>query len=189
MYYPTKKEFIKKTKTGNLIPVYKEIIADTQTPVSAYKQIAHGDKFSFLLESVERGEQFGRYSFIGTNPEIVFKCKNNKGSILYKHKKKQVSLPHGPFPFLRDMMSKYKFVINDSLAPFCGGAVGYFSYDVIRFIEKLPIHTTDDLNLPDCVLMFTDTIVIFDHLSHKMKIVANVHLMIRQIRLRRTIKL
>ncbi len=176
MYYPTKKEFIKKAKTGNLIPVYKEIIADTQTPVSAYKQIAYGDKFSFLLESVERGEQLGRYSFIGTDPEIVFKCKNNKGSILYKHKEKQVSIPDGPLPFLRDMMSKYKFVINDSLPPFCGGAVGYFSYDVIRFIEKLPMHTTDDLNLPDCVLMFTDTIVIFDHLLHKMKIVSNVHL-------------
>ena len=176
MYYPTKKEFIKKTKIGNLIPVYKEIIADTQTPVSAYKQIAHGDKFSFLLESVERGEQLGRYSFIGTKPEIVFKCKNNKGSIFTRHKKKQVSLPHGPLPFLRDMMSKYKFVINDLLPPFCGGAVGYFSYDIIRFIEKLSIHTTDDLNLPDCVLMFTDTIVIFDHLLHKMKVVSNVHL-------------
>ena len=176
MYHPIKKEFIEKTKTGNLIPVYKEIIADTQTPVSAYKQIAHGDKFSFLLESVERGEQLGRYSFIGTNPEIVFKCKNNKGSIFTRHKKKQVSLPHGPLPFLRDMMSKYKFAINDSLPSFCGGAVGYFGYDVIRFIEKLPIHTTDDLNLPDCVLMFTDTIVIFDHLLHKMKIVSNVHL-------------
>jgi len=176
MYYPTKKEFIKKTKTGNLIPVYKEIIADTQTPVSAYKQVAYGDKFSFLLESVERGEQLGRYSFIGTDPEIVFKCKNNKGSLLYKHKEKQVSLSDGPLPFLRHMMNKYRFVINDSLPPFCGGAVGYFSYDVIRTIEKLPIYTTDDLNLPDCVLMFTDTIVIFDHLLHKMKIVSNVHL-------------
>ncbi|MCK4401330.1 anthranilate synthase component I [bacterium] len=176
MCHPTKKEFIKKTKAGNLIPIYKEIIADTQTPVSAYKQIAHGDKFSFLLESVERGEQFGRYSFIGTNPEIVFKCKDNKGSLLYKHKEKQVFLSDGPLPFLRHMMNKYKFVIDDSLPPFCGGAVGYFSYDVIRSIEKLPMHTTDDLNLPDCVLMFTDTIVIFDHLSHTMKIVSNVHL-------------
>ncbi|MCK5594582.1 anthranilate synthase component I [bacterium] len=176
MYHPTKKEFIKKTKLGNLIPVYKEIIADTQTPVSAYKQVSHGDKFSFILESVERGEQFGRYSFIGTDPEIVFKCKNNKGSIFTKNKEKQVSLSGNPLPFLKHMMAKYRFVADDSLPPFCGGAVGYFSYDVIRFIEKLPMHTADDLNLPDCVLMFTDTIMIFDHLLHKMKIVSNVHL-------------
>ena len=176
MYHPTKKEFIKKTKCGNLIPVYKEIIADTQTPVSAYKQIAFGDKFSFILESVEKGEQFGRYSFIGTDPETVFQFKNNKVSLLTKHKKTQVSLSDDPLLFLRNMMDKYRFVTDDSLPPFCGGAVGYFSYDIIRYIEKLPMHTTDDLNLPDCVLMFTDTIIIFDHLLHKMKIVSNVHL-------------
>ncbi|MFA4967742.1 MAG: anthranilate synthase component I [Candidatus Margulisiibacteriota bacterium] len=157
MFYPGLEEFKKLSKSGNLIPVYKEIVADMETPVSAYKKIE--GKNSFLLESVEGGENIARYSFIGANPVKVFKSKKGKD----------------PFPELKKFISQFKPVKIAGVPRFHGGLVGYMSYDIVRFIEKIPDKNPDALKLPDLQFMLTDTILAFDHVKHKILIISNAH--------------
>ena len=153
-------------KKGNVIPVYMEVLADLLTPVSAFMNIATGADHSFLLESVEGGERAARYSFLGVNPRSVLKSKNGvwdldgQGGV------------GDPFDALRDAMSGLRVAGAEDLPPFIGGAIGYMGYDVVRHIEKLPEIASDDLNLPDMYLMFTDAILIFDHVKHRIKIVS-----------------
>ena len=174
MYYPSKEEFIRRSKSGNLVPVYREILADTETPVSAYRKIARG-KHSFLLESVEGGEHLARYSFLGTDPFLIFKSKGREVEILEGGREDKVCLEDGqdPLHVLRELLSRYKWVDDPDLPRFCGGAVGYIGYDAVRFFEKLPDDTVDDLGVPDCFFVFADTIVVFDHVKHRMKILCN----------------
>lgn len=174
MYYPTKDEFIRRSQSGNLVPVYREILADMETPVSAYRKIAHG-KYSFLLESVEGGERLARYSFLGSDPFLVFKSKGRDVHIIERWRADKITLEEGqdPLHILKGLLSRYKWVDDPDLPRFCGGAVGYIGYDMVRFFEDLPDKTQDDLNVPDCFFVFTDTIVIFDHVKHRMKVVCN----------------
>ena len=174
MYYPSKEEFIRRSESGNLVPVYREILADMETPVSAYKKIARG-KYSFLLESVTGGERLARYSFVGTDPFMVFKSKGRDVQIVERWRADKIHLEDGrdPLHVLKDLISRYNYVDDPDLPRFCGGAVGYIGYDTVRFFEELPDSTTDDLNVPDCYFVFTDIIVVFDHLKHCMKIVCN----------------
>jgi anthranilate synthase component 1 len=158
MFYPSKEEFVKLSKQGNLIPVYKEIVADMETPVSAYKKI-EGDH-AFLLESVEGGEKIARYSFLGANPQKIYKFKSGSD----------------PFPQLKKIINSYKPVRISGLPRFHGGLVGYINYDVVRYIEKLPAKNPDDLKLPEMQLMLTDTILAFDHIKHKILIISNAHI-------------
>ena len=173
MYYPTLKEFIKKSKKGNLIPVYREILADFETPVSAFTKIDTGD-YAYLLESAEKGEKLGRYSFLGSNPSLIFKSKGKRVEII-KDGKKEVRKVSDPLIALKKLMAQYKFVKVKELPRFIGGMVGYLSYDMVRFFEKLPAKNPDDLNLPDAIFLLTDTILIFDHLEHKIKVISNAH--------------
>lgn len=180
MIYPSKEEFIKKTKEGNLIPVYMDVIADMETPVSAFRKIEKGSDFAFLLESVEGGENMGRYSFLAKDPSIVFKSKDNEVDVFYfKHSNYEddFSAQTNPLEALRDILKRYKPVIDPNLPPFFGGAVGYIGYNMIRSFEDIPDKNPDDLSLPDCFFMFTDTVLIFDHVMHKIKIVSNAHVM------------
>ena len=174
MHYPTKEEFIRRSQSGNLVPVYREILADMETPVSAYRKIARG-KYSFLLESVEGGERLARYSFIGTDPFLVFKSKGRDVQIVERMRADKVTLGDGqdPLHILKDMLARYKWVDDPDLPRFCGGAVGYIGYDMVRFFEDLPDSTTDDLNVPDCFFVFTDVILVFDHIKHRIKVVCN----------------
>ena len=174
MYYPDKDEFIRRSQLGNLVPVYREIIADMETPVSAYRKIARG-KHSFLLESVEGGEHQGRYSFLGTDPFLIFKSKGRDIQIIERWRADKIVLEDGqdPLDILKGLLSRYKWVDSPDLPKFCGGAVGYIGYDMVRFFEKLPDITVDDLDVPDSFFLFTDILVVFDHLKHKMKIVCN----------------
>ncbi|MBN2190878.1 MAG: anthranilate synthase component I [Candidatus Aureabacteria bacterium] len=173
MFYPDKKTFIKKAKKGNLIPVFKEILADMETPVSAYRKIA-SKKYGFLLESVEGGENIARYSFLGADPAVVFSSKGAEITILENGKKKISGTSRTPLDELRHLMSGYKPVEDSRLPRFYGGAVGYISYDSVRFFEpKIPDSNTDTLGFPDMFFMITDTIVIFDHVNHTMKVVGN----------------
>jgi anthranilate synthase component I len=174
MYYPDKQEFVRRSQSGNLVPVYREILADMETPVSAYRKIAHG-KHSFLLESVEGGERLARYSFLGTDPFMVFKSKGQDIQIIERSQAGKITLEEGrdPLHILKDLLSRYKWVGNPELPRFCGGAVGYIGYDMVRFFEDLPDNTVDDLQVPDCFFVFTDTLVVFDHLKHRMKVVCN----------------
>ncbi len=176
MYYPAKKEFIELSKKGNLIPVYREMMADMETPVSAFEKIFASEKkeveYAYLLESVEGGENIGRYSFLGIDPVMILK---SKGDSIEIHSKGKVERTKGdPLAALKELMSKYKPVKIKGLPRFHGGLVGYLSYDVVRSLEKLPDKNPDDLKLPDMQFLLTDTILAFDHVRRKISIISNV---------------
>ncbi|MEW6618428.1 MAG: anthranilate synthase component I [bacterium] len=175
MYYPTKEEFRQKSKQGNLIPVYKEILGDLETPLSAFYKISQS-KYAYLLESVEKGEKLGRYSFLGANPSIIFKSKGKNGVIIRDGQEETFDVGEDPLIQLKKLMSQFKPVKVDGLPRFYGGAVGYLSYDYVRFIENLPDKNPDDLNLPHTFFAITDTIIIFDHLLQTIKVVSNAHI-------------
>ncbi len=174
MYYPSLKEFIRKSKRGNLIPVYKEILADFETPVSAFTKIDTGD-YAYLLESAEKGEKLGRYSFLGSNPSLIFKSKGRRVEIISEGKKK-IQEVFDPLITLKKLMADYKFVKVKGLPRFVGGMVGYLAYDMVRFFEEIPDENPDDLNLPDAIFLLADTLLIFDHLEHKIKVISNARI-------------
>ena len=171
MYYPSFDAFKTKASQGNLIPVYREIMADLETPVSAFLKLDRGD-FSFLLESVEGGEKWGRYCFLGAEPSIIFQSKGSRVEIT-RHGDTEVQEGVDPLDALKQLMSDYHPVEVEGLPRFFGGAVGYLTYDMVRFFERLPDQTVDDLDVPDSMFMLTDTIVIFDHMLQKLKVVSN----------------
>ena len=151
MYKPTLEEVKKLQKQGNMVPVYREIKGGIwDTPVSAYLKIARG-AYSFLLESVEGGERLARYSFIGTEPSLVITTGNVKSA--------------DPLTLIEKEFSKYKPVPVEGLPRFHGGMVGYLSYEVARYFEKLPSPERDSLGLPESVMMLADTILVFDHIA------------------------
>jgi anthranilate synthase component 1 len=170
MISTTFSEFKEKLRHGNLVPVWGEILADFDTPVSALKKIESGD-YVFLLESVEGGEKWGRYSFLGAEPSLVFRSKGNQVEILENGiiKKKEGD----PIESLRGILSRYRPVISQDLPRFHGGAVGYFGYDIVRFFEKLPEIRKDDLGLWDSLFMITDSVLVFDNITHKIKVISN----------------
>ncbi len=173
MYYPDLKEFKKLAKKGNLIPITQEILADLETPVSAFKKLGKSD-YNYLLESVEGEERFARYSFLGNSPFLIFKSKGENIEIRERGKIKRIK--GKPLDVLKKLLARFKVVEVPGLPRFFGGAVGYLSYDLVRFFEELPEENPDDLKLPDTYLIFTDTLVVFDHLKHKIKIISNAHI-------------
>ncbi len=175
MYYPDKKQFLRLSRKGNTIPVYREIQADLDTPVSAFLKIR--DKgYNYLLESVEGGEKVARFSFLGSKPSLVFSSKGRTIRIQENGKTRSFSTGTTPLDEIKKIMKRYRFVPVKGLPRFCGGLVGFIGYDMVRFFEKLPDKNVDDLKLPDSVLVLNDTLLIFDHINHTIKIVANVHL-------------
>lgn len=175
MYTPSLKEFLNLTNKGNVIPVYKEINADLDTPVSAFLKIEKDD-YVFLLESVEGQEKVARYSFLGSSPSLVFRSKNRKIEISYSHKKavKRFITESSPLDEIKKIMQGFRGVSVSGLPRFYGGLVGFMSYDNIRYFENIPDKNPDDLNIADCIFILTDNILIFDHVKHTLKIVANV---------------
>jgi anthranilate synthase component 1 len=135
-YYPTRADFHKKAHEGNLIPVWREVFADTETPVSAFYQIAYGRKYGFLLESVEGGEHMARYSFIGSDPFLVFRSRELNATIEENGAVATIALEPGkrdPLDVLKKILSRYKYVNSPELPRFVGGAVGMIGYDTVRF--------------------------------------------------------
>jgi anthranilate synthase component 1 len=175
MYKPSLKEFLKLTQKGNVIPVYKEINADLDTPVSAFLRIRQGD-YSFLLESVEGQEKIARYSFLGTDPSLIFKSKGKQIEVIdiTRGKKRQFVTKATPLEEIKKIMQDFRSVELEGLPRFYGGLVGYMGYDTVRFFEKIPDKNKDTLKIPDTVFILTDTILIFDRLNHTLKIVNNV---------------
>ena len=161
MYYPSLEEVKQLKKKGNLVPVYREIRADLETPVSAYLKIARGD-YSFLLESVEGGERLARYSFIGTEPSMVIKTGSNNAI--------------DPLTLIENEFKRLRPVQIEGLPRFHGGMVGYLSYEVARYFEDLPSPEKDTLGLPESVMMLAYTLLVFDHLTHRIKAVSHAHL-------------
>jgi anthranilate synthase component I len=174
MIYPDLKEFRKLAEKGNLIPVYKEILADMETPVSAFRKVDDG-RYSFLLESVEGGEKWARYSFLGSRPSIVLRSFGNVVEIIRRGKKETRSFVHDPLEVMKDILAEYRPVPNPGLPRFYGGAVGFIGYDVIQFFERMPERQKPGIGLPDIFFMITDTLVIFDNVTHKIKVVSNAH--------------
>lgn len=173
MYCPDFNSFMEMTKQGNLIPVYREILADTETPVSALMKM-NSRKHIFLLESVEGGEKWGRYTFMGADPRTIFRVRGDE--VLIEEGQSLHCRPHGgdPIGMFRELMSQYKPVEVSGLPRFYGGAVGFLGYDMVRFIERLPDREKESLAADDGVLMITDTLIIFDNVRHTIKVVACV---------------
>jgi len=161
MYYPSLEEIKKRQTEGNLIPVYREIVADLETPVSAFLKINRGGD-SFLLESVEGGQRLARYSFIGTEPYKV----------LAVTKEARID----PLSLIAQELNQFKIVPVDGLPRFCGGAVGYLGYETATHFENLPTPDTDTLKLPEAQFMLADTLLVFDHVTHKIKVLSHVRL-------------
>ncbi|GBD95734.1 MAG TPA: anthranilate synthase component I [Nitrospirae bacterium] len=181
MLTPDFNEFKKKSKEGNLIPVYREILADLDTPLSAFLKLK--GKRCFLLESVEGGEKWARYSFIGSNPSIIIEGKGNSLTIKRGPKEEKIRIGNGgtsqfrdPLDVISAELKKYKPVIIPGLPRFFGGFLGYIGYDTVRYFEKLPDNDHPGLNLPDIFLMLTDTLVVFDNLTHKIKVISNAYI-------------
>jgi len=161
MYYPTLEEVRQLKKHGNLVPVCRDIQADLETPVSAYLKIARGN-YSFLLESVEGGERLARYSFIGTEPSLILRTGNEN--------------PVDPLNLVEKEFAQFHPVPIADLPRFHGGMVGYLSYEVARHFERLPCPDQDPQGLSESVLMLADTLLVFDHITHKIKVVSHAHL-------------
>src|SRR5215468_11390665 len=157
---PSLEEVKRLQSQGNVIPVYKSVIADFLTPVSAFLKLEKDRSHAFLLESVEGGERIARYSFLGGDPFLIKRYKDGQ-----------------PANFMQDLratMARFKSVRLSHLPPFTGGAVGYFGYDMVRTIEEIPSSGLDDLGVDDAVLMFYKTVLAFDHLRHQIHIISNI---------------
>jgi len=172
MIQPFFTEFQRLAKQGNLIPVYDVFSADLLTPVSAYLRVAQGARHSFLLESVEGGEKIARYTFAGANPEEVFRYAN--GACVLESRDRIVWEEKDPVSFLRARMERFKPVRLPGLPPLVAGAIGYFSYDMVRLIERLPKKLRDEIGLFDAMLMFYHGLIAFDHVQHRLWVVRNV---------------
>lgn len=175
MYHPDFPTFCNLAGRGNLIPVYREIMADMDTPVSAFKKIDDG-RYSFLLESIEGGEKWARYSFLGSNPEVIIRSKGNMVEVLSSDGATECRETDDPLAFVKDRLARYVPVEVDGVPRFFGGAVGYVGYDMVRYFERLALAKPVELDAYDCYLVITDTILIFDTVRQKIKVVSNAHL-------------
>ena len=158
---PDIKEIRRLREQGNVIPVYKSVIADFLTPVSAFLKLEKDRPYAFLLESVEGGETVARYSFLGCDPFLITRYRKDQPSDEFMQN-------------LRSTLRRFKSVTLPNLPPFTGGAVGYFGYDMVRAIENIPDTGRDDLGVDDAVLMFYKTVLAFDHLRHQIHIISNL---------------
>jgi anthranilate synthase component 1 len=171
MHTPDFETFRVRAKEGNLIPVFREILADTETPVTALMKLADRPHL-FLLESVEGGEKWARYSFLGTDPRIVFRVRGEE--VLIEENGAVRRFPHGgdPLRFLKELLGRFRPVPVEGLPRFFGGAVGFLGYDMVRYFERLPAGRGEAPVGDDSVFLVTDTLVVFDNVRHTIKIVA-----------------
>ena len=175
MYSPTLEEFLAHAEEGNLVPVYREILADMETPVSAFKKIDDGET-SFLLESIEGGEKWARYSFLGSGPGKVFRSRGRHYEILDGGRQVAGGECDDPLAELKAFMAPYRPVQLEGLPRFFGGAVGYLGYDMVRFVEELPDSSPQEVGTFDACFVLTEQLLIFDNMRQKIKVVCNVHL-------------
>jgi anthranilate synthase component 1 len=170
MLRPDFKEFSRLAREATLIPVVKSVSADLLTPVSAFLAISQGEPHAFLLESIERGEQIGRYTFLGVRPYMLVKALRGKVEITRGRRREVIE--DNVFHVVKRLLREHRPASVPGLPPFTAGAVGYFAYDVVRQLEKIGEHAKDDLSLPDAELMFFDRLLAFDHLRHQIHIMA-----------------
>ncbi|MCL5780649.1 MAG: anthranilate synthase component I [Bacillota bacterium] len=173
MYYPSLEDYCSLSEEYNLIPVCREYLADTETPVSVYHKLSPRGP-SFLLESVEGGTTLARYSFIGTDCFLNFRYHDNRGE--YRGKLGRAKLHGSPLTALSGLLSRFQTPVLPDLPRFTSGGVGYFGYDLVRSLERLPERSKEGLGLPLCELMFPGVVLAFDHVRRTLKVVANLPL-------------
>ena len=167
---PNLQEFLRLAKRHDLIPVVKPLMADLETPVSAFLRVAASDPEAFMLESVEGGENVGRYTFIGIRP---YKKIVAHGKRITTYVGRKVEHSEGDiFELLRDSLAGHSPARLPGLPPFTSGAVGFFSYDAVRLIERLPELAKNELGIPEACLMFFDTVLAFDHVKKEILLIA-----------------
>jgi anthranilate synthase component 1 len=171
MYYPDFETFKRCAGQGNLIPVYREILADIDTPVTALMRLSTKSHV-FLLESMEGGEKWGRYTFLGADPRILFTVRGE--NVLIEMNGTVHSEKHRgePMKFLKKLLNRYRPVTVEGLPRFYGGAVGFLGYDMVRYLEKLESQPEDDLKTDDAVFLITDTLIVFDNIKHTIKVIS-----------------
>jgi anthranilate synthase component I len=174
MVVPDFQEFHRMAEQGNVIPVYREILGDLETPVSAYKKL-RDEAPSYLLESVEGGEKWGRFSFLGFNPSLVLEVKDGLVTLKRRGAPELLDPDLSPFEHLRRLLQGCRAVEAPGLPRFWGGLVGYFGYDMVRYIERLP-DMTPAIPMPDARLLLADHLLIFDNLRQTIKVVVLCHL-------------
>ena len=179
MHSPDKATFLKKAEQGNLVPVWREVMADQETPVSIYQRLrfalvgSETDSATFLLESVEGGEHLARYSFIGSHPQAQFTAVGRNVWIDRPGEETMHFKDQEPLSVLKEYMARFKPVHDPALPRFFGGAVGFLGYDAVAQFERVPLAEENDLEWPDMIFSITGTLIVFDHVRHTMKIVAN----------------
>lgn len=173
MYTPSVGEVIRLAREYNLIPVVRHLLADTETPIRVFQQF-YSEKRAFLLESVEGGVKWARYSFIGTEPFLTVTAKNGVTEV-QSGKEFRSYADRKPIEVLKSLLRSYRSPSLPGLPRFTGGAVGFFGYDLLQYYERLPKHRVDDLGMDDIHFMFCDQIVAFDHFKQQLKVISNVH--------------
>jgi anthranilate synthase component 1 len=172
-HYPSYEEFVDLARHHTMVPVYRQLVGDTLTPVSAFCKMQEGE-WSFLFESVVGGERVGRYSFLGSGPFLRFQAWDRRVQIGTEGKTQE--LEHAdPIKLLEEYLARYRAPQLPGLPRFCGGAVGYAGYDAVRYTERLPHPPRDDRQLPDLCFAFHDRMVIFDHINKTIAAVAHAH--------------
>ncbi|MFQ5849467.1 MAG: anthranilate synthase component I [Candidatus Binatia bacterium] len=173
-FQPSFHEFTRLARQGNLIPIYKELLMDLETPVSFFKRLKR-DRYAFLLESVEGNERWARYSFLGTRPYLVFKAKGRHIEIIDSGRKKTFTAD-SPLQVLEGLLQGYRPVSVEGVPPFSGGALGYVSYDAVEQFHDISNVKRDPFGMPEIFFIFVQTLVAFDNLKHTIKVIDNVKL-------------
>jgi len=175
MYRPSLEKVRSLAEQGNLVPVWRELPADLETPVSVYLKL-RGEGPSFLLESVEKGEQVGRYSFLGAEPAGILTARAGQLFLQTGDAVQPLDVPRAdPLAATREILSRYRPSAVEGLPRFCGGMVGYLGYEVAGCFERVPRAPRPGLGLPEATLMLADSLVIFDHVKHRLLVLANAH--------------
>ncbi len=175
--HPSLAEFTRLARAASVVPVWGELLADLDTPVSAFLKLDDG-RTSFLLESVEGEEKVARFSFLGSRPRLLFTSRGRQVEIQERFgdtrlRVRRYQAERDPLDELARLMKGFRAASVPGLPRFCGGLVGYLGYNVVRFLERIPAHPQDSLEIPDLMMMLTESMVIFDHAKHKMLLVVN----------------
>ena len=174
MIYPCIDDVRKQLEDYELVPVFYELLSDTQTPVHIYRALSEGEENSFILESVDNKDNWGRYSFIGVNPESEIKINSHRAEIITGNAVESREVKN-PVEFLKEITESYRAPQYTDKPKLTGGLIGYFSYDTVRYVEKTLVNIPkDDIGMPDCHLFLYREIIAFDHLSNKAIIIINL---------------
>src|SRR5438552_5372275 len=175
---PSLDEFLHLAARGNVVPVFAEFMADSETPVSAFKKLYRGGgDYGFLFESTEKNDVSGRFSFVGTKPRAVIRSYGRQIQLLKRGGEQRFETSTSPLDEVRKLLGRYRFVGRPELSRFAGGAVGFLGYDAINFFEPtVPVAPNDELRLPEMLFMITSSFLIFDHRLRTLKVVVNAFL-------------